>query len=52
MPAARRRHAGNGRDATKVLAAVKLHSLKNEKMLTHAEFRDLARATLGKQAAE
>jgi len=34
-------------DAMKVLQAVKLHSLKNKKMLTHAEFRDLARATLG-----
>ena len=33
----------------------KLHSLTNKKMLSHAEFRDLARATLGKtqqQAAE
>jgi isopropylmalate/homocitrate/citramalate synthase len=41
-------------DAMKVLAAVKLHSLRNKRMLTHAEFRDLARATLGKmqQAAE
>jgi isopropylmalate/homocitrate/citramalate synthase len=41
-------------DAMKVLQAVKLHSLNNKKMLTHAEFRDLARATLGRtqQAAE
>ena len=41
-------------DAMKVLQAVKLHSLKNKKMLTHAEFRDLARLTLGRtqQAAE
>ncbi len=41
-------------DAMKVLQAVKLHSLKNKKMLSHAEFRDLARATLGrtKMAAE
>jgi len=41
-------------DAMKVLAAVKLHSLRNKRMLTHAEFRDLTRATLGKlqQAAE
>jgi isopropylmalate/homocitrate/citramalate synthase len=38
-------------DAMKVLQAVKLHSLKNKKMLTHAEFRDLARATLGKTQA-
>jgi len=35
-------------DAMKVLQAVKLHSLKNKKMLTHAEFRDVARATLGR----
>jgi isopropylmalate/homocitrate/citramalate synthase len=35
-------------DAMKVLQAVKLHSLRNKRMLTHAEFRDLARATLGK----
>jgi len=41
-------------DAMKVLQAVKLHSLNNKKMLTHAEFRDLARVTLGRaqQAAE
>ena len=41
-------------DAMKVLQAVKAHSLKNKKMLSHAEFRDLARATLGRtqQAAE
>ena len=41
-------------DAMKVLQAVKLHSLKNKKMLSHAEFRDVARATLGRtqQAAE
>jgi isopropylmalate/homocitrate/citramalate synthase len=41
-------------DAMKVLQAVKLHSLKNKKMLTRAEFRDVARATLGRtqQAAE
>jgi hypothetical protein len=31
---------------------VKQHSLKNKKMLSHAEFRDLARATLGKMQAE
>jgi len=34
---------------------VKLHSLTGKRMLSHAEFRDLARATLGKtqqQAAE
>ena len=39
-------------DAMKVLAAVKQHSLKNKKMLSHAEFRDLARAALGKMQAE
>ncbi len=41
-------------DAMKVLQAVKAHSLKNKKMLSHAEFRDLARLTLGRtqQAAE
>ena len=41
-------------DAMKVLQATKLHSLKNKKMLTHAEFRDLARSVLGRgqQAAE
>ena len=41
-------------DAMKVLQAVKLHSLTNKKMLSHAEFRDVARATLGRtqQAAE
>jgi isopropylmalate/homocitrate/citramalate synthase len=41
-------------DAMKVLQAVKLHSLKNKKMLSHAEFRDVARATLSRtqQAAE
>jgi isopropylmalate/homocitrate/citramalate synthase len=35
-------------DAMKVLQAVKLHSLANKKMLSHAEFRDVARATLGR----
>ena len=42
-------------DAMKVLQAVKPHSLNNKKMLSHAEFRDVARATLGRgqqQAAE
>jgi isopropylmalate/homocitrate/citramalate synthase len=41
-------------DAMKVLQAVKLHSLTNKKMLSHAEFRDVARATWGRnqQAAE
>ena len=39
-------------DAMKVLQAVKLHSLKNKKMLSHAEFRDLARSVLGKTQAQ
>src|SRR5487761_2432868 len=42
-------------DAMKVLQATKAYSLKNKKMLSKAEFRDLARATLGRtqqQAAE
>jgi len=36
------------------LQAVKLHSLQNKKMLSHAELRDVMRATLGRtqQAAE
>jgi isopropylmalate/homocitrate/citramalate synthase len=38
-------------DALKVLQAVKLHSLNNKKMLTHAEFRDLARSVIGRAAA-
>jgi isopropylmalate/homocitrate/citramalate synthase len=42
-------------DAMKILQATKLHSLKNKKMLTHAEFRDLAKSVLSRaqqQAAE
>lgn len=41
-------------DAMKVLQATKLYSLKNKKMLSKAEFRDLARNVLGRnqQAAE
>jgi len=39
-------------DAMKVLQATKLHSLKNKKMLTHAEFRDLARGVLGRTQAQ
>ena len=38
-------------DAMKVLQATKLYSLKNKKMLSHAEFRDLARSVLGKTQA-
>lgn len=38
-------------DALKVTAAVKAHSLKNKRLLTHAEFRDLAKAVLGRSAA-
>ena len=37
-------------DAMKILAAVKLYSLKNKKMLSKGEFRDLARKTIGKAA--
>ena len=33
----------------KVPQAVTLHSLTNKKMLAHAEFRDLAGATLGRR---
>ena len=39
-------------DAMKVLQATKLYSLKNKKMLSHAEFRDLARSVLGKTQAQ
>jgi len=41
-------------DAMKILQATKLHSLKNKKMLSKSEFRDLAKKVLGKmqQAAE
>jgi isopropylmalate/homocitrate/citramalate synthase len=41
-------------DAMKVLQATKAYSLKNKKMLSKAEFRDLARNVLGRnqQAAE
>jgi len=35
-------------DAMKVLQATKAYSLKNKKMLSHAEFRDLARSVLGR----
>ncbi len=38
-------------DALKVTAAVKQHSLKNKRMLTRAEFRDLAKRVLGQMAA-
>ncbi|MGH6726394.1 MAG: LeuA family protein [Pseudolabrys sp.] len=39
-------------DAMKVLQATKAHSLKNKKMLSHAEFRDLARSVLGRTQAQ
>ena len=32
----------------KITAAVKMHSLKNKKMLSHAEFRDLARELIAR----
>jgi isopropylmalate/homocitrate/citramalate synthase len=38
-------------DAMKILQAVKLHSLTNKKMLSKAEFRDLARRVVGRAAA-
>lgn len=38
-------------DAMKVLAAVKAHSLKTKKLLTEAEFREVAKRTLGQSAA-
>jgi isopropylmalate/homocitrate/citramalate synthase len=38
-------------DAMKITAAVKAYSLKNKRLLTEAEFRDLARKTLGQSAA-
>ena len=39
-------------DAMKVLQATKAYSLKNKKMLSKAEFRDLARSVLGRTQAE
>ncbi len=38
-------------DAMKITAAVKAHSLKSKKMLTQAEFRDLARRVIGRSVA-
>ena len=38
-------------DALKILAAVKSYSLKNKKLLTEAEFREVARQTVGQHAA-
>jgi len=38
-------------DALKITAAVKAHSLKSKKMLTQAEFRDLARRVVGRSVA-
>jgi isopropylmalate/homocitrate/citramalate synthase len=38
-------------DALKVLAAVKAYSLKNKKMLTRGEFRDLAKSIVNRAAA-
>jgi hypothetical protein len=35
----------------KITAAVKAYSLKNKRLLTEAEFRDLARKTIGQSAA-
>ena len=38
-------------DALKILAAVKAYSLKNKKMLSHGEFRDLAKSVVKRAAA-
>jgi isopropylmalate/homocitrate/citramalate synthase len=38
-------------DALKITAAVKAYSLKNKKLLTEAEFREVARKTIGQSAA-
>lgn len=38
-------------DALKITAAVKAHSLKGKKMLSHAEFRDLAKSVVSRAAA-
>jgi isopropylmalate/homocitrate/citramalate synthase len=38
-------------DALKIMAAVKAYSLKNKKMLSHGEFRDLAKSVVNRAAA-
>jgi hypothetical protein len=38
-------------DALKITAAVKAYSLKNKKMLTRGEFRDLAKSIVDRAAA-
>ena len=38
-------------DALKIMAAVKAYSLKNKKMLTRGEFRDLAKSVVNRAAA-
>jgi hypothetical protein len=38
-------------DALKITAAVKAHSLKSKKLLTEAEFRDLAKGVVKSAAA-
>ncbi|MGA7455191.1 MAG: hypothetical protein WBW73_29445 [Rhodoplanes sp.] len=38
-------------DAMKVMAAVKAHSLKNKRLLSRAEFRDLAKRVLAERAS-
>jgi len=38
-------------DALKIMAAVKAYSLKNKKMLTRGEFRDLAKSIVNRAAA-
>jgi isopropylmalate/homocitrate/citramalate synthase len=47
-------HAGmqvSDEDALKITAAVKAYSLKNKRLLTEAEFREVARKTIGQSAA-
>ena len=38
-------------DALKVTQAVKAHSLKTKKLLTEAEFREIAKRVIGQSAA-
>jgi len=35
----------------KIMVAVKAYSLKNKKMLSHGEFRDLAKSVVNRAAA-
>jgi isopropylmalate/homocitrate/citramalate synthase len=38
-------------DALKITAAVKAHSLKTKRLLTEAEFREVAKSVIGQSAA-